>query len=77
MPDTDLRAAEGRSKRERVAVSQDLARTATAEAVALTDAGQRRAAELVIVHAYHDGARAMDLLDHYHAHRAAQEGATL
>lgn len=64
------------AKHAEAARRRDLTRTAVAEAIRLADAGDRDAAEKTAVHAYHDGAPAMALLDEYHTQRCAQEATT-
>lgn len=60
-------------KAERADAGRALAATAAAEAIELIWQGRRSEAEDVMVHAYHQGAKAMDLLDQYHQQRSALE----
>lgn len=57
--------AETESKQERATRGRQIAAEAAAEAIQLDRAGRRPEAEQVAVHAYHEGATAMDLLDAY------------
>lgn len=63
------------TKGERASIGRQIAAYAAAEAAGLVAAGRRREAEETLVHAYHDGAPALALVDAYHTHLSTLEGA--
>lgn len=61
------------AKHDRAEAGRQLARTEITRVLQLEGAGHTHAAEEAAVHAYHGGAKALDLLRQYHEQRTAQE----
>jgi hypothetical protein len=60
-------------KQERAELGRQTARTEITLVIAQEDAGNPDAANETAVHAYHSGAKAIDLLREYHRQRSDQQ----